>query len=278
LTLNDNGRFTLQTNGTRLLRTNGLSLSPSAVLDLFNNDLIVQATPANKAAMWAMVRDLIISGRNGGVSGTGIRSALAVANVLRSTNLAAVLNDRGDGTVIRSLFEGEAVTPESIMVKYTYNGDANQDGKVDADDYAAIDAGFANNRTGYQNGDFDYSGGKPDSDDYFLIDKAHFDQAAPLSGGAAAAALGEEAEAPMAPVAEAPVEQAPVAEAPAAAATETTSAPVETQARTERTRVITPAKKKAKKTRHHRHNDLLETPQTKALARWRGDWNAFGRN
>jgi hypothetical protein len=66
-------------------------------------------------------------------------------------------------------------------VKYTYNGDANADGQLNADDYAAIDAGFATHSTGYGNGDFNYSGGGPNSDDYFVIDLAYSNQDTSLS-------------------------------------------------------------------------------------------------
>jgi len=59
---------------------------------------------------------------------------------------------------------------------------------VDADDYAAIDAGFAQNLTGWFNGDNDYSGGKPNSDDYFRIDRTFSGQGSPLGAPAAAPA------------------------------------------------------------------------------------------
>jgi hypothetical protein len=66
-------------------------------------------------------------------------------------------------------------------VKYTWNGDANADGQLNADDFAAIDAGFATHSTGYANGDYNYSGGPPNSDDYFVIDLAYSNQADQLS-------------------------------------------------------------------------------------------------
>ncbi len=59
------------------------------------------------------------------------------------------------------------------MVKYTYYGDANLDGKVDGQDYALIDAGYLSHGTltGWYNGDFNYDG-EVDASDYTLIDNA----------------------------------------------------------------------------------------------------------
>jgi hypothetical protein len=51
-------------------------------------------------------------------------------------------------------------------------GDANLDGRVDADDYALIDRGFAKHLTGWSNGDFNYDG-RIDAADYLIIDGAY---------------------------------------------------------------------------------------------------------
>ncbi|HEV8293256.1 MAG TPA: hypothetical protein VGP94_15075, partial [Tepidisphaeraceae bacterium] len=78
--------------------------------------------------------------------------------------------------------DGEAVDVNTVLVKYTYNGDGNLDGIINADDFARIDTGFATHTSGYRNGDSNYSGGPPNADDYFLIDKAFIDQSSVLSG------------------------------------------------------------------------------------------------
>ena len=56
-------------------------------------------------------------------------------------------------------------------MKYTYYGDANLDGKVDASDYSLIDNGYLNHLTGWYNGDFNYDG-VINGSDYTLIDNA----------------------------------------------------------------------------------------------------------
>jgi hypothetical protein len=48
-------------------------------------------------------------------------------------------------------------------------GDANWDGRIDADDYVLIDRGFARHLTGWSNGDFN-GDGKVDSKDYLIVD------------------------------------------------------------------------------------------------------------
>src|SRR5262249_36111712 len=106
-----------------------------------------------------------------------------------------LLNDRGDGTLFYKTFAGEVVDANSILAKTTLNGDADLNGQIDADDYFAIDRGFANRNnpaspfhSGWQNGDFDYNG-KIDPDDYFLIDRCCALQPASPAAGAAAVAV-----------------------------------------------------------------------------------------
>ena len=66
-----------------------------------------------------------------------------------------------------------------VLVKYTYYGDTDFNGVVNFDDYARIDGGFNNNRSGWLNGDFDYIGGV-NFDDYALIDLSFNTQGATL--------------------------------------------------------------------------------------------------
>jgi len=56
-----------------------------------------------------------------------------------------------------------------VLVKFTYGGDANLDGKIDVDDYARIDSNVTTGNRGWSNGDFNYDG-KINVDDYGIID------------------------------------------------------------------------------------------------------------
>ena len=76
-------------------------------------------------------------------------------------------------------FDGQAVFSDSVVIKYTYNGDADLDGRVEGDDYARIDFGFMTGGHDWANGDFDYND-HVDGSDYSLIDAAFNGQGAPL--------------------------------------------------------------------------------------------------
>jgi hypothetical protein len=240
LTLNGTSTAFVPEGSAVVLVTNGLSMGAQATLDLGDNDLVLQATAANRDAMLAMINGLLHSGRNGGTwDGPGINSSTAALDPKRITGLAAIVNDRGDGTVVRGTVGGEAVNVNSILLKHTYNGDANEDGVLNADDYAQIDAGFASHATGYYNGDFNFSGGAPNSDDYFLIDRAFADQGAPLGAPAA----------------------------PAAAASALTE---EVVSRTRSEPFRKGKLKKGKKARHHHRH--VERPAMEALMRFTRQW------
>jgi len=145
--------------------------------------------------MYDMIANLLRSGRNGGAwNGTsGIRSATALNNAARTTGPGRHHQRSGQRPPsFTAPSTAKTVDNNAILVKYTYNGDANEDGMLNADDYAAIDAGFASHATGYNNGDFNFSGGSPNPDDYFIIDKTFNDQGAPLSDPIPAAAAASE--------------------------------------------------------------------------------------
>ena len=65
------------------------------------------------------------------------------------------------------------MTATDVLVKYTFFGDADLSGTVNAADYMLIDNGFnsGGSTTGWHNGDFNYDG-VINGDDYTLIDNA----------------------------------------------------------------------------------------------------------
>jgi hypothetical protein len=72
------------------------------------------------------------------------------------------------------------VTAASVVVMYTYAGDANLDGMVSGDDYSAIDfAMLTPGASGWVNGDFNYDG-VVSGDDYSAIDFNLLAQGAPF--------------------------------------------------------------------------------------------------
>jgi hypothetical protein len=76
---------------------------------------------------------------------------------------------------------GRSVTPDDIVVKYTYVGDANLDGAVTFDYYAAMDAAFFGliPNLGWATGDINFDN-VINFDDYSKVDQAFFFQGTPL--------------------------------------------------------------------------------------------------
>jgi hypothetical protein len=70
-----------------------------------------------------------------------------------------------------AIWSGRTVNGDSILVTYTWGGDADLNGVLDGDDYFAIDSHVLQDGVvfGFVNGDFDYDG-HINGDDYFIID------------------------------------------------------------------------------------------------------------
>jgi hypothetical protein len=103
----------------------------------------------------------------------------------------ALASDAGYGGT--RTFGGQTVNATDTLVMYTWTGDTNLDGNINADDYFAIDSNynkfFNSDKTlnvglTYGKGDFNYDG-VIDGDDYALIDAAFSAQSA-VPGGSLA--------------------------------------------------------------------------------------------
>jgi hypothetical protein len=147
----------------------------AGTLDLGGNDMIV------RSGSLTVVTALAKAGfANGEWTGNGgLASSAAGADATHLTALGVISNARADGTAIYATFDGVAVTAADVLVKYTFSGDANLDGTVDAADYTRIDAGFIAAAAGWANGDFNYDG-VIDGSDFTLIDSAYNGQTTTL--------------------------------------------------------------------------------------------------
>src|SRR5678815_4855645 len=95
-----------------------------------------------KSALLNSINAYPASGRNRGAwNGPGINSSAAAANAARNTGLAAILNDNGSGVPLMATLNAQSVDANSLLFKYTYDGDSDLDGDVDVDDYARMHAG-----------------------------------------------------------------------------------------------------------------------------------------
>jgi len=165
-----------------------LKLPGAPTIDLRDNDLIINYTATSPVGSWdgtayTGVTGMIQSGRteNGTWDGSGIITstpdALSSRTTLGVAEASDVLGIKGSETAV---WNGVTVDATTVLVKYTYAGDANLSGNIDADDYALIDFySHVANVHGYFNGDFNYDG-DINADDYALIDFNNNAQGSPL--------------------------------------------------------------------------------------------------
>jgi autotransporter-associated beta strand protein len=126
--------------------------TPMAKLDLDNNDLIIDYVAEAEASPLATVTAQIVAGRAGGAwNGNGIASSTAASDATKSLGVAdnAELN--------LASFSGQTVDSSSVLVKFTYVGDADVNGQVDVADLGRLASNWQT-ATGWSGGDFDYSG------------------------------------------------------------------------------------------------------------------------
>jgi hypothetical protein len=197
LTLNNGGTAVVPSVGTRsgrkVLTVGGLDIGGNGTLDLMRNDLIVQG--GSVSTVTAEVASGFNLAGGGKWNGAGITSSAAAGDTTHLTALGTIVNNDGAGHALygsSNLFDGVAPALNDVLVKFTYFGDANLDGKVDGSDYTLIDSAYATDKpaggtgplTGWYHGDFNYDK-SIDGSDYSLIDNAFNSQGAHLVAPAA---------------------------------------------------------------------------------------------
>lgn len=141
LHLSDNAAATLTSGGNKVLVASSLSITGAAKLDLSDNDLIVESGLTGD-----QLRQYLQAGR--------LFSSSAVADVDQVTGLGyAFAGELGVGT-----FAGQGIGTGALLVKYTYLGDTDLNGRVTADDLARVDRGRAKGLGSWLWGDANYDG------------------------------------------------------------------------------------------------------------------------
>jgi hypothetical protein len=168
----------------------------NAQLDLTNNDMVIDYAPGQSpvgtwnGTAYTGIQGAIQSGRNGGAwNGNGIvtsQSSAQPAIKLTTLGVAEASDALGLTGTMTALWRNQTVDASSLLVRYTYAGDANLDAKINADDYFIIDRNHNHNGEifGYAAGDFDYNG-QINGDDYFIIDTSFAAQSGPPPGSLA---------------------------------------------------------------------------------------------
>jgi hypothetical protein len=180
-TLNVTGTVALAANGTdagtsRISADTTVTIGAGGRIDLADNDAVWDYTATSPIDA---IRGLLLTGRAGGAwNGAGGINSSAAAAAGGATGIGYI----EAATLGVTTFSGLEVGTTSVLLKYTYAGDANFDGQIDADDYAAIDKGRARAvaNAHWVDGDFNYDG-TVSAADYLLIDTAFGQQTGVLS-------------------------------------------------------------------------------------------------
>ncbi|HZZ43163.1 MAG TPA: autotransporter-associated beta strand repeat-containing protein [Tepidisphaeraceae bacterium] len=148
-----------------------LSILGSGSLDLGNDSLVLDYAKGATSPATTIRQYLLTGSASGAWTGPGIKSSSAATSgttAIAYVEASDLLGLSGSAT---ATWSGQTVDASSILLKYTYAGDANLDGKITADDYALIDRGAAKHLSSWVYGDFNYDG-VVNSADYMLIDKS----------------------------------------------------------------------------------------------------------
>jgi hypothetical protein len=161
-------------------RIPALDVTGGAQLDIDNHALAIDYGSGNPSPIgtwdgskYTGVTGLVQSGRNiGAWNGPGIITSQSQAQTkLTGIGIAEASEVLGLSGTATATWNGQTVDAGTVLVKYTYGGDANLDGKINIDDYGLIDSHVGQSGTafGWHNGDFNYDG-KINIDDYGIID------------------------------------------------------------------------------------------------------------
>jgi hypothetical protein len=170
-------------------------------LDLNNNAMIVRYPDAGDHGQGklAEVINQITTGLHNGPlgywDGPGICSSAARDDPMLITGLGAIRNDLGQGGAWYTEFAGQSVDRNTILVRYTYYGDNNLDGRVDLDnDFPLFVDGFSAFPPGpdlWLMGDYNYDGRIDLDNDFSLFVSGYNNQGNPLSAMQVAAMRAE---------------------------------------------------------------------------------------
>jgi hypothetical protein len=170
------GKLFFNANGsnTGASRLSSISLTGNGTVDLNDNDLILDYT--GNSPIGTIRSDLLRGFNSGYWNGAGLTSTAAH----NDPDFATALGYSEAGTLGLSTFDGQSVDPTTLLVKYTYYGDTNLDGKVDQTDFQNFLDGLAATGSTWFQGDFTYDGTVDLGNDFSLLLNAYLDQGGTL--------------------------------------------------------------------------------------------------
>ncbi|MEA2735952.1 MAG: hypothetical protein QOE14_2403, partial [Humisphaera sp.] len=184
----DGGLAALAPGHDKLLVVGALSITNNGRLDLADNSLVLDYSSAAASPIGGWngsaydgVTGLVQTAHNGGGwDGSGIATSMSDAAVgLTTLGIGEASDVLGISAGETALWNGQTVDASSVIIKYTYSGDANLDGFISGDDYSTIDFYVGTSAFGYYYGDFNFDG-IISGDDYSTIDFNYGAQGEPL--------------------------------------------------------------------------------------------------
>jgi hypothetical protein len=177
------GVVRLLPNASAASNVQSLSITAGAGLDMTNNALVIDYTGAS---ILPAVQSQIVGGFHGGDwLGSGITSSTAATIAVNASNAHKTALGYADASALFAAFpqsfKGQSIDATSMLIRYTYAGDANLDGKVNALDFNALASGFGTGST-WLNGDFDYDGAVTSADFSALATNFNLSLSAPALG------------------------------------------------------------------------------------------------
>jgi autotransporter-associated beta strand protein len=179
---------------TRVVKTGNVTIAQNARLDLKDNKLIT-TTPVGTFTAGAyngVHGEVQRAYHSGAWDRPGLMTSMPDAGPTIGTTTIGVATA---STILfiaptaTGTWAGQQVTGTTTLAMYTYAGDLNFDGRVDAQDYGVIDNWVQFPGTnGYANGDINYDG-VIDAADYGIIDNTIQLQGPPIPTGGAGVAL-----------------------------------------------------------------------------------------
>jgi hypothetical protein len=170
LAVND-GQVLLTTGHNKVLNTTHVSVSGAGKIDLADNNMVIDYN----GSVGSLVGDT--------------RQMISSNQITSSSADATHRLGYADNAVLgKTTFAGESVDSSSILIKFTYGGDANLDGQVDVTDLGALATAWQTSAP-WTGGDFNYDGFVDVSDLGILATDWQLGVGSPLGRGSLEAAL-----------------------------------------------------------------------------------------
>jgi hypothetical protein len=156
LSLSGTSHAAFTAGANKVLVTKSLTFAGTSSLNLADNSLILDYTGSSPLTT---LRAYLQTGYAAGAwTGPGIDSSSAASSPNRAIAYAEA------SSLGVTTFAGQTVDSTALLLKYTYAGDANLDGKITPDDYTLADRGLAKHLNTWIAGDFNYDGSVTSAD------------------------------------------------------------------------------------------------------------------